>query len=92
MKRAIRRLIADALRPAQCRDARAAWVRRTGAMWLELHHVLDEFLAEAVERMSEEEFERLCDAEFATVDAIMAQLRAAVDEDKWPREMHVGCI
>jgi hypothetical protein len=31
----------------------------------------------AVDGLSEEEFERLCDAEVAKVDAIMAELRAA---------------
>jgi hypothetical protein len=41
---------------------------------------------------SEEAFERLCDAEMAKVDAMMAMLRAAVDEDRWPREYYVGGI
>ena len=51
---------------------------------------MDDRLGEAVERLSEAEFERLCDAEMAKVDAMMAQLRAAVDEDRWPRELYRG--
>ena len=47
---------------------------------------MDDRLGEAVERLSEADFERLCDAEMAKVDAMMAELRAAVDEDRWPRE------
>ena len=53
---------------------------------------MDDRLGEAVDKLDEEAFERLCEAEFAKVDAIMAQLRAAIDEDKWPRELYLGGI
>jgi hypothetical protein len=42
--------------------------------------------------MGKAQFERLCDAEFARVDAMMAEIRAAIDEDKWPRELYFGGI
>lgn len=89
-KHTLRTLIADALRTADCRDARAAWARETSAAWLAAHRELDEFLTQAVSRLSEAEFERLCQAEFAKVDAMMAELRAALDENKWPRECYVA--
>lgn len=90
--RTLRALIADALRTADCRDARRAWAGRTSAAWLAAHRELDEFLTQAVSRLSEEEFERLCEAEFAKVDAIMAQLSDAIDDDKWPRELYLGRV
>jgi hypothetical protein len=70
--KAIQNLIAEALRSAQCRDARAAWVRRTSDRWLKEHLEVDDRLTEAVARLSEEEFERLADAELGKVDALMA--------------------
>jgi len=91
-KRTIKTLLATAAAPAACKAARIAWVKRTGDAWLAAHRALDDRLGEAVERLSEEAFERLCEAEFARVDAMMAQLRAAVDEDRWPRELYVGGI
>ena len=91
-KKRVRALLADAARPAECAAARAAWARRTSAAWLEAHRTMDDRLGAAVDKLDEEAFERLCEAEFAKVDAIMAQLRAAIDEDKWPRELYLGGI
>ncbi|MFL6830297.1 MAG: hypothetical protein ACJ8D5_06720 [Sphingomicrobium sp.] len=92
IEKTVKTLLAGAAAPVQCAQARAEWVRRTGDAWLEAHRALDDRLGKAVEHLSEEEFERLCDAEFARVDAMMAQLRAAVDQDKWPRELYWGGI
>ena len=91
-KKTIKALLDAAARPAECKEARAAWVRRTGDAWLKAHRAIDDRLTEAVARLSKAEFERLCEAEFDRVDAMMRQLRAAVDEDRWPRELYVGGI
>ena len=91
-RKTIRTLLAGAAAPAECREARAAWVKRTGDAWLAAHRELDDCLGEMADQLSEEELERLCEAEFARIDAIIAQLRAAVDEDRWPRELYFGGI
>ena len=91
-ERKIRALLAGAAAPAECKDARAAWVRRTGAAWREAHRAMDDRLGAAVGRMSEADFERLCDAEMAKVDAMMASCGRRLDEDRWPRELYVGGI
>ena len=88
----IKMLLAEARKTADRRAARAAWARQASAAWLKATLEMDEFLTAAVERMNKAEFERLCYEEFAKVDAMMAELRAAVDEDKWPREMHWKCV
>jgi hypothetical protein len=53
---------------------------------------MDERCGEAVGRLSEEDFERLCDAEQAKVDAARAPLQAAADRDEWPRELYWGGV
>jgi hypothetical protein len=58
----------------------------------EAQRARDERCGEAVDRLSEEEFERLCDEEQAKVDAIRAQLDAVIDEDRWPRDLYFGGI
>jgi len=88
----VQSLLAAARQTADRRDARAAWARETAAAWRQAHREMDDRLTEAVGRVSEEEFERLCEAEMDKVDAMMAQLRAAVDEEKWPRELYWGCV
>jgi hypothetical protein len=85
-------LLAEARKIPDRRAARAAWARQAGAAWLKAHHEMDEFLTAAVERMGKAEFERLCDAEFAKVDAMMAELRAAIDEDKWPKSLYFAGV
>ena len=91
-KNGIRSLLAAAAWLAETRERRAAWARETAAAWRDAHRAMDDYLTAMVGKVSEEEFERLCDAEMAKVDAMLAQLRAAADEDKWPRELYFGGI
>jgi hypothetical protein len=49
---------------------------------------MDERCDEAVTRLSEVEFERLCDEEEAKVDAFRAPLKAVAERDVWPRDLH----
>jgi hypothetical protein len=88
----IRILLAGASRLAGHREARAAWVKATAAAWREAQRQMDERCDAAVTRLSEEEFERLCDEEEAKVDAFRAPLTAVAERDAWPREMHWGGI
>jgi hypothetical protein len=88
----IRVLLAGASRLAGHREARAAWVKATAAAWREAQRQMDERCDAAVTRLSEEEFERLCDEEEAKVDAFRAPLRAVAERDVWPREMLFGGI
>jgi hypothetical protein len=88
----IRVLLAGASRLAAYREARAAWVKATAAAWREAQRRMDERCDAAVTRLSEEEFERLCDEEEAKVDAFRAPLKAVAERDAWPREMHWGGI
>jgi hypothetical protein len=88
----IEALLAEAARPAGRREARAAWARKTAAAWRGAQRAMDDRCGEAVGRMSEEAFERLCDAEQAKVEAIHAQLRAVIDKDMWPWELYFSGI
>ena len=88
MSESYRKLLADAAKLAECREARRAWARRAGEEWRRAQHAMDERLTEAVAQLSEEEFKRLAKAEFAKVDALMAPLLAAADKDLWPRELY----
>jgi hypothetical protein len=88
----IKALLAGARALAECKSARIAWVKRTAAAWREAHREMEDRCTEAVERLSEEAFERLCDAEEAKVEAIHAQLRAVIDKDMWPRELYFSGI
>jgi hypothetical protein len=72
--------------------ARCAWVKEKIAALAAAQRARDERCGEAVDRLSEEEFERLCDEEQAKVDAIRAQLDAVIDEDRWPRDLYFGGI
>jgi hypothetical protein len=72
--------------------ARAAWVRETEAAWRAAQRRMDERCCEAVELLSEEAFERLCDAEQAKVDAFRVPLKDAAERDRWPRHLYFGCI
>jgi hypothetical protein len=85
-------LIAAAREPADRKAARAAWVKATAAAWRAAQRQMDERCDEAVTRLSEVEFERLCDEEEAKVDAFRAPLKAVAERDVWPREMHFPCI
>ncbi|WP_028968825.1 hypothetical protein [Sphingomonas sp. URHD0057] len=87
-----RALLAAAARPAECKQARCAWVRKTAAAWREAQRRMDERCGEAAERLSEKEFERLFDEEEAKVDAFRKPLKDAAERDVWPRELHFGGI
>jgi hypothetical protein len=72
--------------------ARCAWVKKTLDAWHAAQQHMDEVCTEAVTRLSEEEFNRLFEAEEAKVAAIRAQIDAVIERDEWPREMHWKCI
>jgi dissimilatory sulfite reductase (desulfoviridin) alpha/beta subunit len=90
--RIVQKLLAEAKRDADRREARAAWVDATVAAWGEAQRQMDERLTAIVEQVSEEEFERLCDEEEAKVDAFRVPLQAAAERDVWPRELYFGCV
>lgn len=83
-----------------CRDegewrrvrARIAWVSKTMAALRAAQRAMDQRCDAAVDQVSEEEFERICDEEQAKVCAILDQLHAVRDRDEWPRELHWGGI
>ena len=91
-KHTIRALIAAARQMADRRAARAAWAKATAARLREVMQEVDERCDEAAEWMTAEQFELFCHAELAKVDAISALLRAAIDHDRWPRELYFGCV
>jgi hypothetical protein len=68
--------------------ARCAWVKEKIAAMAAAQRARDARCDEAADRLSEEEFERLCDEEQAKVDAIRAQLDDVVEHDKWPRDLY----
>jgi hypothetical protein len=74
----IQALLAAASQPAERRAARIAWAKKTAVAWRDAQREMDDRCSEAVERLDEEAFERLCDAEQAKVDAIV---RAAAGGD-----------
>ena len=81
-------LLADARRLTDCREARAAWVRRMTAAWGKAQEEMDKRCSEAVDRLDREAFERLCDEEEAKVDKFRAELLVAANEDRWPKALH----
>ena len=92
IKRTIRALLAEAGKPARLKEARAAWVRQTAAALRDAQRRMDERLDEAVNRVSEEEFERLCDEEEAKVDVFHEPMKLAAEKDLWPRSLYSGGI
>jgi DNA replication initiation complex subunit (GINS family) len=74
------------------KSARCAWARETSAKAQEAQRQMDEICTAAVEQLDEAEFEALVEAEQAKVDAFLGPLRAAADEDKWPKELYFGGI
>ena len=72
--------------------ARVAWTRETFDRWCEAQEQMDDRCGEAVEWLSEEEFERLCDEEQAKVDAIRALLEDVIERDKWPKHLYFGGV
>ena len=87
-KHTLHALLAGAARVAQYREARAAWVIATAAAWREAQRRMDERCGAAVDRVSEEEFERLCDEEEAKVDVFRAPMKLAAEKDLWPKELY----
>ena len=88
MSAAVHSLLAIASLPAKRIEARAAWVRTTCAALRQAHRDMDATCTAAVDRLSDEAFERLCAAEQAKVDAIRAQIDDVVERDLWPRELY----
>ena len=82
------------LSPAEWKrvKARCTWVKATVAKLCEAQRQMDEVCRAAVERLGEEEFNRLFDEEEAKVAAIRAQLDAVIEHDEWPRELYFGGI
>ena len=80
--------------PAQWRRqrARSAWLLEMEEKWTRALRTMDDRLTAIVDRVSEEEFERLCDEEQAKVDAIRAQLEDVAYNQKWPRHLYWGGI
>jgi hypothetical protein len=74
------------------KKARGAWVAGMADKWLAAQLAMDERCAEAVGRLSGEEFERFCDEEQAKVDAILAEIEAVRERDMWPRHLYWGCV
>jgi hypothetical protein len=91
-RKAVEALLASAGHLAALKERRGAWVRKTAAAWRDAHHEMDDRLGEAAVRLSEEEFERLCDQEQAKVDAIRQQISDVIDKDRWPKELYWGAI
>ena len=69
---------------------RVAWVKGTVAALAEAQRRMDERCMAAVNRVSEEEFNRIFDEEQAKVCAILDQLNAVRDYDQWPPELVWG--
>jgi hypothetical protein len=91
-KQTIRALLATAGEPARRIARRQAWAMKTWAAWSRAQREMDDKCTEAVEHLTEEEFDRLFDQEEAKVDALRTLLDDVIERDKWPREMHFGCI
>ena len=88
----IRRLHAAVSEVADRREARASWVRAVAVRVRAAQREMDDRLEEAVDRVGEEEFDRLVDEEQARVDAIHDQLKDAAERDLWPRDLYWGGI
>ena len=72
--------------------ARCAWVKETMSALRQAQRQMDERCTAAVDRLTEEEFERLFDEEQAKVDAIRAPIDAVIERDEWPRHLYFGNI
>jgi hypothetical protein len=72
--------------------ARVAWVKETMAALAEAQRHMDKRCLAAVERVPDEEFHRIFDEEQAKVSAILDQLHAVRDHDRWPAELYFGGV
>jgi len=88
----VRALLASASETADRRAARVAWVRATMATLREAQRDMDRRCDAALDRLSDDEFEALCDEEQAKLDAIRAPIDDVVERDLWPRELYFGCV
>lgn len=71
---------------------RVVWVRETMAAWAEAQRHMDRRCRAAVGRIPDAEFDRIFDEEQAKVAAILDQLHAVRDHDRWPRDLYFGCV
>jgi hypothetical protein len=71
---------------------RVAWVSGAIAALEVAERQMHERCRAAVNRVSEEEFNRIFDEEQAKVSAILDQLHAARDHDRWPAELYFGGV
>jgi len=92
MTAAVQSLLALAAQPAERIEARAAWVRATCAALRQAQRDMDAICDAAINRLSDEAFERLCAAEQAKVDAIRAPIDDVIERDLWPRHLYFGVI
>ena len=92
IKQNVESVLVAASELAEHREARGQWVRETAAKWREAQRQMDERCTEAVDRLSEEEFERLFDAEEAKVDVFRAALKLAAERDLWPKHLYFSRI
>jgi hypothetical protein len=92
MNENLRNLLASASETAGRREARAAWVRKTCRAWLRAQRAMDKRLRAIVDRVSEEEFNRLFDEEQAKVDAIHQPIKDVAERDMWPRHLYWGGV
>ena len=74
------------------RAARVEWSLGRLAALNRAQRAMDDRCAAAVDRLDDDEFDQLLETEGAKVDAIMTELQAAANEDKWPRELYYGLI
>jgi hypothetical protein len=74
------------------KQARIAWVQETTAALAEAQEAMNERCCAAVDKLSEEDFDRLVDEEQAKVDVFLAPLHAAAKHGKWPKHLHWGGI
>jgi hypothetical protein len=95
----VRTLLDEAARPADRREARAAWARETAAAWREalrkVDAAWDRILGALPDDISDEELEAMHipdPPEQAEVDALHALLWAVKERDVWPRELYWGGV
>ncbi len=68
--------------------ARIDWAKEVTTAWRQAQQAMDDRCMEAVEWLSEAEFDRLYDAEQAKVDAVRAPIDAVIEKGRWPRELY----
>lgn len=72
--------------------ARCTWAMDLVERWYQAMLHRDEVCCAAVDKISEEEFNRLFEAEEAKVIALRAEIDAVIERDEWPRNLHWKCI